>query len=192
MSEVTKLSEKEFTDIQNLCLSFYEEANITERVKAFLSDEDKAIIDKLDQGEKVYFQEFDRMIKNYFDTLNFCSSDYDSEILMGAKSDITSLFTYLDSLNLDGEFTSIFIHHFFKRIGHFQRDESGALYDLLVSNEIRNSKMMLDYLDSDTSLSSSLVNFTKSLYEVYELLSDEERDKLRYIFHSSLYLLNYC
>lgn len=191
MKEIAKLSEHEFSDIQKLCLSLSEKANLTDRIKAFLEEDDQVIIDKLETGKKVYFKEFDRMIKNYFDALDFCSSEYDSELLMGAKNDITSLFTYLDSLNLDGEFTSIFVYHFFKRIGHFERDESGALYDLLISAEIRNSKMMVDYICSDTTLSYDLVNFTKSLYIMYEFLNEEEREKLKYIFHSSLSLLNY-
>ena len=178
-------------NIRALNISLVEEARLSTRIKAFLDKEHQAIIDKLDNGEEVTFKEFDSLIKKYFETLDFCSAEYDVDILNGSRSDITSLFTYLDSLDLDGELTSIFIYHFFKKISYYQRDESSAIYDLLVCDEIRNSKMMNDFFVCDLSNETNFVNFTKYLYILYDDLNKEQRDKLRYIFHGSLYLLEH-
>lgn len=178
-------------NIRALNISLLKESNLSLRIKAFLDQQHQVIIDKLDNGEEVTFKEFDSLIKKYFETLDFCSSDYDVDILNGSISDITSLFTYLDSLDLDGELSSIFIYHFFEKTSYYQRDESSAIYDLLVCDEIRNSKMMKEFLDCDVSRENSFVNFTKRLYILYDNLSQEQRDKLKYIFHSSLQLLEY-
>lgn len=183
MSLIRKMTEGAFGSLKKLCGDISPDRNLSSVIKDILDGEMASVIDKLDNKDDVSVKEFLSLVSNYFDTLDFCHDNIDDSRLQTSRDDISKFFTYIDSLDLSSEYNGVLLYDFFERLSCYSFEGSKGIYDLLMIDEVRNSKMMKNYL-KDNEL-TSVSNFVKEYYQFYEGLTEEEQDKMDYIFYSS-------
>lgn len=167
------------------------------RIKEILDNRHISIFDKLESTDKdLELVDFYSLVDTYFNNLGFVYGIKEDDFY-NLKDDICLFFSYIDSLNLSSIYVNAFINNFLYRLYSFGViEESRGIYDLLTSDEIRNSKSMKNFFSNGSYFKPDDLNpfpeFIKELYSCMDLLDDECLNKLKYIFHSSRELITYC
>ncbi|MBQ7105651.1 MAG: hypothetical protein IJN90_07335 [Bacilli bacterium] len=189
MSLIKKMKQEAFNSLKKLCGDINPERNLSDVIKELLDGDMYNVIEKLDKKEDVSIDDFYSLVSSYFNTLDFCHDNIDDERLQKVRDDISNFITYIDSLNLSSEYNGVLIHDFFERLSAYSFEGSKGIYDLLMIDEIRNSKIMRSFLE-DNNL-TGISNFAKIFYDFYVNLTEEQQDKVDYIFYSSSESLEY-
>ena len=159
------------------------------KIKSILSDYSVEILNRVEKGFDVDSCDFNDVVEDYFEQLQFNYHNYDDSNVCKIKEQIGNLFSYVDSLDLDPSYKMDLIRNFFSRFSD-DINESRGFYELITLDSIRNSDIMNDYLNSDL-VGGKYALFTKKLYLFLDELSLVEQEKVNYVFRSSYEALAY-
>lgn len=178
--------------IKKYCSSIDPNLDLSKYIKSLLSRSDVKVLDALENNpNEVEVSSFEQVVESFFEALDFCSDNFDSDIVLDAKNEIGYFFEYLDKLDLSHDYNFSFMDAFFSKLSRYNLEESRGIYDLLTMDVIRNSKIMNAYLESNYCKDNMIALFTKNLYKCFDSLEDDEIEKVKYVFHSSLETLEY-
>ena len=159
----------------------------SEIIKKYLDDYYKKVVDQLDNGQKIKRDKFCDLIDEYFNSLGFYGDGVNDENIVLEKEAIENIFSYVSQLKLNNKNNYEFVSNFLKRLSNYNGNESSAFYDLLMSNSIKDSKAMRDFLTYKDNSNEKIMTFVNNLYKVVDDLDKVDQDKIDYIFHSSYY-----
>ena len=192
MSLILSLNNTAVESIKKYCSRINPDLDLSEYVKAFLDKDSEKIATALEKdASKVDIDDFKKLVDSFFETLDFCGDNYNSEMMLEVKNDIGNFFEYIDLLNLSNDYNYELVEAFFERLSDYELEESRGIYDLLTIDSIRNSSIMKSYLDSVYFKENTISLFTKNLYKCFDSLEEDEIEKVKYVFHSSLETLEY-
>ncbi len=183
MGLVNSYDEKTIESLKNY-LSTYD---LSKKIKSILSEYSVEVLDHFEKGFGIDTSDFNDVIEDYFEQLEFCYHNYDDSNILNIKDKIGDLFQYIDSLDLEESYKFDLIRNFFSRFSD-DINESRGFYDLITLDSIYNSNAMNDYLNSDL-VGGKFALFTKKLYTFLNSLSDLDREKVSYVFRSSYEVL---
>ncbi len=144
--------------------------------------------------------DFDKLISEFFSAIDFCAATINDEKLLQIQHSIEELFDYFKSLDLETDTNNIIIKNFFNRLAgyytnnDYENFEGKAIYDLLLSPSIKNTRMMREYLRDfvEQPINKFLVEnditmatFTKKLYQIHDTNDGDYINKIDYLFRNS-------
>jgi len=184
MSFVDSYDEKTIESLKKHCDSYSPNRNLSKKVKTLLSRNNVLILENIENGLDVDISDFDSVIEDYFDGLEFSYHNYDDANVQKVKHKIGDFFRYMDSLNLKPSYKIEFVHNFFSHFDYRNDiNESRGFYDLITLDSIRNSNIMKQYLSCVSY--NDYANFAGRLYAYLENLDSLEQEKVHYVFRSS-------
>ena len=150
--------------IKKYCSSIDPNLDLSKYIKSLLSRSDDKVLDALENNpNEVEVSSFEQVVESFFEALDFCSDNFDSDIVLDAKNEIGYFFEYLDKLDLSHDYNFSFMDAFFSKLSRYNLEESRGIYDLLTMDVIRNSKIMNAYLESNYCKDNMIALFTKNL-----------------------------
>lgn len=185
MGLVNSYDEKTIESLKN----YLSTHDLSKKIKSILSDYSVDVLEHLEKGFGIDTSDFNDVIEDYFEQLQFNYHNYDDDNVCKIKDKIGDLFLYVDSLELDNSYKFDLMYNFFSRFGD-DINESRGFYDLITLDSIRNSNIMNDYLNSDM-VGGRFALFTKKLYSFLDSISLSEQEKVNYVFRSSYETLAY-
>lgn len=189
---IISLNSNVVESIKKYCSQLDPNLDLSSYIKSFLDKDSLKIASALEKDASlVEVEDFKKLVDTFFTTLDFCGDNFDSEMMLEVKNDIGSFFEYIDKLNLSNDYNYELVDAFFEKLQDYDLDESRGIYDLLTIDSIRNSSIMKSYLDSVYFKENAISLFTKNLYECFDSLEEDEIEKVKYVFHSSLETLEY-
>jgi len=174
---------------------------LSEFFRLFLDSKDKKNLDKLEKGSKTISEkDFEEIVKSFFIGIKFGYDSFGDEYpyfndenILDSKENICKLFNYFDIAGLNDDYNFKFIEYFFEILEKYDDEETRVIYDLLTCEDIKNSQVMRRYLLKKDGhyYNNKYANFVESLYDVLDKVSDEDKEKIDYIFYSSYSVFNY-
>lgn len=189
---IISLNSNVVESIKKYCSSINPDLNLSEYIRYFLDSDNIRILNILESNPNgVEIKVFEELVDSFFEAIDFCCDNFESEMMLYVKKDIGYFLEYLEKLNLSDEYNFSFMDAFFKKLSKYELDESKGIYDLLTFDMVKNSKVMKNYLKSKDFTDDKIALFTKNLYKCFDSLEDDEIEKVKYVFYSSLETLEY-